>query len=72
MSTVVALGEARALDGFALVGVTVVHASTADEQRTAWRRLDGEVGLVILTRAALEAIGDELVDRSDVLAAVMP
>jgi vacuolar-type H+-ATPase subunit F/Vma7 len=72
VNTVVALGEERELEGFALVGVTVVAARTAEAQRQAWSELGTDVGLVILSPAASEALGERLADRPDVLTVVTP
>ncbi len=71
MGTVVALGDARELQGFALAGARVVAAS-GDEVLDAWRRLDDEVGLVILSGDAAERLDGVLAERPDVLTAVVP
>ena len=66
----VALGSEPELAGFVLAGVRLVHVG-ADAVR-AWRALDDDVGLVILSpsvAAALEAVRDE---RPDLLTAVLP
>lgn len=72
MTTVVALGEAAGLQGFALVGVRVLTATSGDEMRTAWRSLDRDVGLVILSPMADHELSSELAERPDVLTVVMP
>lgn len=71
MATVVALGDSRELDGFALAGALVV-AVRDDDVVGAWRDLDDGVGLVILTDRAAQLLGDELAARPDVLTAVLP
>ena len=72
MSTVVALGADDALDGFALVGVSVVPAATDDEVRETWQHLGTDVGLVILSGDAARCLEPELDKRPDVLTVVMP
>ncbi len=72
MSQVLALGEAHELEGFALVGARVVPAHTAEEVRAAWARLGDDVSLLVLTRAAAAALGDDLARRDDLLSAVLP
>ena len=69
MSSVVAIGESHELEGFALVGVTVQITETVD---AAWSELDSDVGLVILSPIAAEALRSRLVERPDVLTVVMP
>lgn len=72
MSTIVALGEDDRLEGFALAGASVITASTDDEIRRAWDRLDSDVGLVILSASASRALESRLDERPDVLTAVLP
>lgn len=54
---VVAIGEEALVGGFALVGVRLVVAETADAARMAWTDLIATAGLVVLTPAAAAAIG---------------
>ncbi len=72
MSSVVAIGESDELEGFALVGVTVQITETPETIDAAWSELDSDVGLVILSPAAAEALRSRLVERPDVLTVVMP
>ncbi|MGB5757864.1 MAG: hypothetical protein WBM50_13190 [Acidimicrobiales bacterium] len=72
MSAVVGLGETHELEGFALVGVTVVAAATATELIDAWTNLDGDVGLVILSPTAAGVLDRHLDERPDTLTVVMP
>jgi vacuolar-type H+-ATPase subunit F/Vma7 len=72
MSTVLALGENDELEGFALAGVQVVLTTTATDVLDAWRGLDPDVGLVILSAAAARTLRAHLVERPDVLTAVLP
>ena len=71
MATVVALGDSRRLDGFALAGARVVTAGD-DDVVEAWHDLDDGVGLVILTAPAAQLLRDELAARPDVLTVVLP
>lgn len=71
MASVVALGDPREVDGFALAGARVVVA-TDDEILATWLALDDDVGLVILSRRAAQILGDRLADHPDVLTAVLP
>lgn len=72
MTEVVAIGADPRLDGFALVGVRVVAASTGDEAVDAWAGLGRDVGLVILAPDAATALASRLDERSDVLTVVLP
>lgn len=72
MSTVVALGDPRTTAVLALAGVRCVAATTADEALAAWRSLDRNVGLVVLSPAAFRSLEDELATRPEVLTVVMP
>ena len=72
MSTVVALGRDHRLVGFVLAGVRVVDAATEAEIERAWDDLDDEVGLVILSADAAEALRPNLADRPDVLTVELP
>ncbi len=72
MSTVVAIGETHDLEGFALVGVTVQAAGTPESVLRAWRDLDPDAGLVILSAAAADTLGSRLTDRPGTLTVVMP
>jgi vacuolar-type H+-ATPase subunit F/Vma7 len=72
MSTVVALGETHELEGFALVGITVLSATTPEAVVDAWHNLDRDVGLVILTPTAAHTLHPRLAGRPDTLTVVMP
>ena len=72
MSCILALGEADELEGFALAGAQVVRTTTSTEIIDAWRELDPDVGLVILSAAAARALGARLAEKPDVLTAVLP
>jgi hypothetical protein len=58
MSRVVVLGASPRVDGWALAGALVMPARDEVEVRRAWELLPGDAGVVILTAAAAEALGD--------------
>jgi len=69
MGTLCVLGERAKVEGFALVGATVL---ATDDAASAWRALPPDVELVVLTPAAAAHLGP-LVDEPDApLTAVMP
>jgi vacuolar-type H+-ATPase subunit F/Vma7 len=72
MSRVVALGERRRLEGLSLAGVSLVAADGPEEVQAAWSRLEPDVGLVILTPAAEDALSDLFEARPDVIWTTMP
>lgn len=72
MGAVVAIGDDRALDGFALAGVVVVRAHSPVQAVEAWHGLAPDVSLVILSAEAADALGDALGERPEVLTAVLP
>lgn len=71
MSRAVAIGAATELAGYALAGVDVIDAAQPDLVRRAWRELEGDVGLVLVTAEARLALPERL-DRRDVLWVVLP
>jgi vacuolar-type H+-ATPase subunit F/Vma7 len=70
--SVLALGADAELAGFALAGVAVLPTATAEETLGAWTAMDDDVGLVILTRRAAEALRDVLDERPHTLTVVTP
>lgn len=72
MSKIVALGEIHELEGFALTGVTVIVADGTAEVSDAWRHLDADVGLLIMSANAAQVLEANLGERPDVLTVVMP
>ncbi|MEU5013442.1 V-type ATP synthase subunit F [Streptomyces sp. NPDC021749] len=72
MARVAALGEQVRVAGLALAGVTVLVAEHPDAVRTAWRDMEEDVGLVILTPAAADVLGPEVCERVSPLTAVLP
>ncbi len=71
MSSIVAIGDPTKLAGYALAGVDVKHATEPDQVRKAWLGIGSDVGLVLLTVEARQALPDPL-GRHDVLVAVLP
>ncbi|PWI17969.1 hypothetical protein DI272_30280 [Streptomyces sp. Act143] len=72
MTRLAAIGERLRVVGLRTVGVAVFPADAPDTVRAAWRDLPADVGLVILTPAAADALGPEQLDGQDPLTAVMP
>jgi len=65
-----AIGELVRVQGFALAGARILPAESPDAVRTAWQELPDDVALVILTRAAAEALAPA--ERAHRLTVVMP
>ncbi|MGZ4439141.1 MAG: V-type ATP synthase subunit F [Gaiellaceae bacterium] len=72
MNRAAAIGETRRVGGFALAGVEVLPAESAEEAGAAIAALDPEVGFVILTPAAHEAVAEALAERVGLVWAVLP
>lgn len=74
MGAVAAIGERARVAGLALAGALVLEADGTEAVRRAWRSLPGDVGLVILTPAAAEALepGRTAPGSGGPLTAVMP
>jgi vacuolar-type H+-ATPase subunit F/Vma7 len=72
MSAIVALGEGRRIEGFALAGVRLVAAEDPHAMRAAWQSLGQDAGLLLLTPAARAALADLLPTRPDVLWTPIP
>jgi vacuolar-type H+-ATPase subunit F/Vma7 len=58
--TVAAIGAPTLIRGFAMAGARVLPAEQPADVRDAWRSLPDEVGLVVLTAQAAQALADEL------------
>ncbi len=74
MSEVAAIGAGPLVSGFVLAGARVYPADTPEQARQAWIALPETVAVVILTRAAAEAVGagaGRMVSRGP-LTVVMP
>ena len=72
MSAVVAIGEAWRLAGFALAGVDVSAAEDPAAASDALDRLEGDVGLVVLTPRAEAALRSRLAEREDLVWVTLP
>lgn len=72
MSGVVAIGEARRLAGFALVGVDVRAAENAQAAQDEWDELGRDVGLLILTPEAAAALEERRSEREDIVWVSLP
>jgi vacuolar-type H+-ATPase subunit F/Vma7 len=72
MSGVVAIGEARRLAGFALAGVEVRTAESAQAVQDEWEGLARDVGLVLLTPEATAALDGRQSEREDVVWVSLP
>jgi vacuolar-type H+-ATPase subunit F/Vma7 len=55
MGRIVVLGEAPAVDGFALAGATVIPAADPEAVRRAWETLPADAAVVVLTASASAA-----------------
>ncbi|WP_350275737.1 hypothetical protein [Kribbella sp. HUAS MG21] len=72
MTQVAVLGEPIRIVGYGLAGARLLTATTADEVRRRWSELPADVGVVLLTAAAAEALGPRRVGRAAVLTVVLP
>lgn len=72
MTQVAVLGEPIRAAGYGLAGAKLLTATTADEVRRRWAELPADVGVVLLTAAAAEALGPECLEAASVLTVVMP
>ena len=72
MSEVAAIGASPQVGGFALAGARVYPVDTAEQARAAWREMPDAVAVVILSKAADEAIGADRVAESAPLTIVLP
>ncbi|MFI7680994.1 V-type ATP synthase subunit F [Actinophytocola sp. NPDC049390] len=60
VATVAVIGERVVVRGWSLAGAAVTAADDADAVRAAWRSLDTDVAVVVLTPAAASALEDEM------------
>lgn len=72
MSRVVAIGQERQLAGFALAGVDVRAAESAQAAQDAWDGLERDVGLLILTPEAAAALEGRRSEREDIVWVSLP
>ena len=67
-----AIGAGPEVAGFALAGARVYPADDAAQARSAWCALPATVGVVILTQAAADAIGEQRWAAGAALTVVIP
>jgi vacuolar-type H+-ATPase subunit F/Vma7 len=72
VSAIVALGERRRVEGFALAGVRIMPVDDRAAARAAWQQLDADVAMVLLTPRTWEHLADLLPARSETLWTVIP
>ncbi|TDO58762.1 hypothetical protein EV651_10937 [Kribbella sp. VKM Ac-2571] len=69
---VAVLGEPIRTAGYGLTGVKLLTATTAAEVRRQWSDLPADVGIVVLTASAAEALGLDRLASGAVLTVVLP
>jgi len=72
MTGVAVLGDPVRTSGYRLAGAQLLAATTAAEVRRLWRELPADVGVVLLTMAAAEALGPQVLESTTVLTVVLP
>jgi vacuolar-type H+-ATPase subunit F/Vma7 len=60
VATVAVIGELALVRGWSLAGAAVTAADDPRAVRAAWRSLDTDVAVVVLTPAAASALEDEM------------
>ncbi|HEY7011112.1 MAG TPA: V-type ATP synthase subunit F [Streptosporangiaceae bacterium] len=70
MSRAAVIGEATAVQGFALAGAVVCPVENQDEAAAAWRSLPPDIAVVVLTARAASWLG-EMLPRRGLLPVVM-
>jgi len=71
MSHIAVIGAQTAVQGYGLAGALVRVAEDTDAVRQAWETLPADVSVVVLTRAAKEALSGHLDAATGPLIAVM-
>jgi vacuolar-type H+-ATPase subunit F/Vma7 len=71
MATAAVIGEALAVEGYALAGAMIYAAQNDEEAVAAFQALPADTALLILTASAAEWLADRLRQRPEILAAVM-
>lgn len=72
MDRIAALGDARRIQVLGIAGVEPHAAATNEEALAAWGELSPDVAVLILTPESAIALADRLVERPDLLVAVLP
>lgn len=70
--SIVGIGEAAPLRGYALAGLHPIVADTAQQVVDAWNDLPAATRLVVLTPAAAGSLGDRVREVSAPLVVVLP
>jgi vacuolar-type H+-ATPase subunit F/Vma7 len=71
VATAAVIGEALAVQGYALAGAAICAVEGPDEAAAAWDALAPGTALVIMTTSAAAWLADRLEQRPDVLTAVL-
>lgn len=72
MSRVAAIGEGAQIACYALAGVELLPAEDVAEALSSWERVRDDVGLLLLTPMAEEAIEERTPERPELLRARLP
>ncbi|MGW7680883.1 hypothetical protein ACWGID_09115 [Kribbella sp. NPDC054772] len=72
MTRVGVLGEPVRTAGYGLAGARLLPATTEAEVRRLWHELPAEIGIVLLTPAAAEALDPGSLESATVLTVVLP
>jgi vacuolar-type H+-ATPase subunit F/Vma7 len=71
MSLAAVIGEATAIQGYALAGALVCPAVDQDEALAAWHSLPSDVAVVVLTAKAASWLSEAVAQRRGILPVVM-
>ena len=71
MAIAAVIGEALAVEGYALAGAIVLTADSRAEAVAAWHSLPPDTALLIVTACAAEWLADRLAQRPAILTAVL-
>jgi vacuolar-type H+-ATPase subunit F/Vma7 len=71
MATAAVIGEALAVEGYALAGAVVLAADSQAEAAAAWDALSPDTALLIVTARAADWLAGRLAERPAILTAVL-
>ena len=71
MATAAVIGEALAVEGYALAGAVVLGADSEAEAEAAWAALPADTALLIMTARAAQWLAGRLAERPAILTAVL-
>ena len=71
MATAAVIGEALAVEGYALAGAVVLAADSQAEAAAAWDALPPDTALLIMTARAADWLAGRLAERPAILTAVL-